>query len=574
MNRASRLMRIMDNDKRFYERPVFWPRLIGGIFLLIFVIAFHSEVFILIRLILAIFQLLLLRPINALPPETPQALFALLANLIIYGACYFILLKWISLFVLPSVDAKERKQVYQRLTDYVIGLHGPAMFVKNGELITRKNEDPENDRVKARFPSLAFIDMASAIVSESRSLPPIIKLPKKHVPPGDQPSPIRALGPGIAFLRSGERIRGSVDLRKQFRMIKGVRGFTSDGIELETNVSAIFTLGQPPDVMTVFDTKEHGLRIMSVDPDTRIISISDKIDQADATEIRSNIQSQRPNRPSALAAEGPFSNRPPYLFDEERIISAVISQPRNTRDGKLEKWTDLPAQVAVSLLLDDLSRISYDDLYSLDSPEPECYLYDKFKPEFQRKIKELGILAYQIVKRQDGRDPQQGDSFNPNEYVIWDVLQLHNPKPIRDRGIKVIDVSFSDFKPIDATIPEQRFDTWRSRWQKETEITNAGYDLEVMHQLNHSRAQAQREIIYNLSQIFKLPGFTQDAMAIRIFQALESAATNPATNRLLPRDTVDMLKSFQNILFPPDRSGQSSGRISAPDDNLPPDGSR
>jgi hypothetical protein len=567
-------MRNMDNDRRFYERPAFWPRLIGGIFLLIFVIAFHSEVFILIRLILAIFQMLLLRPINALPPETPQALFTLLANLIIYVTCYFVLLKWISLFVLPSKDAKERKQVYQRLVDYVFGLHGAAMFVKNGELITHKNEDPEDDRVKARFPSLAFIDMASAVVSESRSLPPIIKLPKKSVPPSDRPSPIRALGPGIAFLRSGERIRGSVDLRKQFRMIRGVRGFTSDGIELETNVNAIFTLGQPHDVMMVFETKDHGLGIMSVDPDTRTISISDKIDEADAAEIRSDIQNHMLNRTSAFAAEGPYSNRPPYLFDEERIISAVISQPRNTRDGKVEKWSDLPAQVAVSLLLDELSRISYDDLYSLDSPEPDCYLYDTFKPEFQRIMKGLGVLSYQFAQRKDGRVPQQGDIFNPNEYVFRDVKQLHNPKPMRDRGIKVIEVGFSDFKPIDATIPEQRFDTWRSRWQKEIEITNAGYDLEVMHQLNHSRAQAQREIIHNLSQIFKLPGFTQDAMAIRIFQALESAATNPATNRLLPRDTVDMLKSFQNILFPPDRSGQSSGRISAPDDNPPPDGSR
>lgn len=561
----------MDDGKRFYERSVFWPRLIGAIFLLIFIIAFWSEFSILLQLIRAIFQLLLFKPVAALPPETPQALLVLLANLIIFVFCFFILLKWISLFVLPSKDPQERKQVYQRLTDYVFGLHRPAVFVKNGELITRKDEGFEDDGVKVKFASLAFVDMASAVVSESRSLPPIIKLPKKLVPPDDPPSPIRALGPGIGFLRSGERIRGAVDLRKQFRMIKGVRGFTSDGIELETNVNAIFTLGQPPEVITVFDTKDHDLRIMSVDRDTRRISISDKIDEADVVEIHKSIRDQKPNRTSTLASEVPSSNRPPYTFNEDRIISAVLSQPRNTRDGKLEKWTDLPAQVAVSLLLDELSRISYDDLYSLDSPEPGCYLYDTFKPEFKRKMKSLGVLSFQFVQRKDGRIPQEGDIFNPDEFVFWDVKELHNPKPIRDRGIKVVEVGFSDFKPIDVTIPEQRFDTWRSRWQKETEITNAGYDLEIMRQLNHSRAQAQREIIYNLSQIFKLPGFTQDAMAIRIFQALESAAANPATNRLLPRDTVDMLKSFQNILFPQDRSGQSSGWISAPNDKLPPD---
>ncbi len=161
--------------------------------------------------------------------------------------------------------------------------------------------------------------------------------------------------------------------------------------------------------------------------------------------------------------------------------------------------------------------------------------------------------------------PQEGDIFNPNEYLFWDVTELHNSRPLRDRGIKVIGASFSDFKPIDNTIPEQRFDSWRARWQKKAELTNADYDLEVMRKMNHARAQAQREIIYNLSQIFKLPGYTQDAMAIRVFQALESAAANPATNRLLPQATMDMLRTFQNLLFFQGPDGRSP-------ENFPPEG--
>jgi len=157
------------------------------------------------------------------------------------------------------------------------------------------------------------------------------------------------------------------------------------------------------------------------------------------------------------------------------------------------------------------------------------------------------VLAYQFVQRKDGKSPQPGDLFNPDKYIFWPVTELTNSKPIRERGIKVIEAGFSDFVPSDSSIPEQRFDTWRARQQKQVELSNAEYDLEIMRETNHARAHAQREIIYNLSQIFKLPGYTQDAMAIRIFQALESAASNPATNRLLPRDTVDMLKNFQRI---------------------------
>jgi hypothetical protein len=558
----------MDDGRRFYKRPDFWPRLIGVTFLFTFVVSFHSELLLVWRLMIAFIQLILNQPSNPTAPDTPKALILLVINMIVYLVCYFIILKWVSLFVLPAQNPHERQQVFERLIEYIFKLHGLAAFVKNGELITRKEEEVKNESVKARFASLALVDLASAIVLESRSLPAIISLSKKTNPPGGHRSPIRALGPGIGFLRPGERIRGSVDLRKQFRTIKSVRGFTSDGIELETNVNVIFTLGQATEVMTVIDTKGNGLCVMTIDRDTKKISaISDQIDEEDEREIYTNIQNQKPTRTYEMAFEHLSSNRPPFTFDENHIIVAVISQPRNTRDGKLEKWADLPAQVAVSVLLDELSRVSYDQLYSLDRPEQECYLYDKFKPEFKRKVINLGVLSYQFVQRKDGNIPLEGDLFNADEYFIWDVRELHNSKPIRDRGIKVIEVSFSDFKPIDSTIPEQRFDTWRSQWQKKTELTNAEFDLEIMRKMNHARAKAQREIIYNLSQIFKLPGYTQDAMAIRIFQALESAASNPATNRLLPRDTVDMLRNFQRLLFTQDRDVQS------PDD-LPPEGSR
>jgi hypothetical protein len=566
------MKRSMDDRRRFYERPDFWPRLIGGTFLFIFVIAFHSEILLALRLILAFFQLIFQRPVNPPSADTPKALIILGVNIIVYLGCYFIILKWVSLFVLPAQNSHERQQVYERLIEYISKLHGPAVFVKNGELITRKEEQGKNESARGWFASLAFVDLASAIVLESRSHPALINLSMPATSPDGHRPPIRALGPGIGFLLPGERIRGSVDLRKQFRLMKKVRGFTSDGIELETNINVIFTLGQAPEVMTVIDTKGSGFRVLDIDRDTRkIIGIVDRIDDADEREIYTNIQNQKPSRANTMAFAQFSSNRPPFIFDEDHIIAAVISQPRNTRDGKLEKWTDLPAQLAVSVLLDELSRISYDDLYSLDRPGSECYLYDRFKPEFKRKVIDLGVLSYQFVQRKDGRIPSEGDFFNADEYIFWDVSELHNSKPIRDRGIKVIEVNFSDFKPVDSTIPEQRFENWRSKWQKKTELTTAGYDLEIMRKMNHARAQAQREIIYNLSHIFKLPGYTQDAMAILVFQVLESAAANPATNRLLPRDTVDMLKNFQRLIFSRDGDGQSFDQIANSSDDRPPE---
>ncbi len=304
----------MDDGKRFYERPVFWPRLIGGIFLLSYVIAFRSEILVFLRVLQVIIQYLTLRPVSILPADTPQALLILSVNLIIYIVVYFIILKWISFFVLPAQSGLERQMVYGRLIDYVLGMHGPAVFVKNGKLVARKAEKALEEEGKARYASLALVDLASAIVVEGKSRPPKLKLPDKREPKGEHASPIRVLGPGIGFLNSGERIRGSVDLRKQFRVAKGVRGYTSDGIELKTNVNVIFTLGQPSDVITVFETKEHAICVMSIDRETRKISISDKIDPADADEIRSNIQLQKPNLDADMTADTRSSSRPPYCL--------------------------------------------------------------------------------------------------------------------------------------------------------------------------------------------------------------------------------------------------------------------
>jgi hypothetical protein len=555
----------MDDDRRFYERPNFWPFLFGVILTFAFLVAFWSELILLWRLLITFFQLIITGTSDPLPQDTPKALIVLAVNLIVFLICYFIILRWVSFFVLPAHTSGERQQVYERLIEYVFKLHGPAVFVKNGQIVSRKEEGETHRTKKDWFASLALVDLSSAIVIESRELPRLTKiLNKTPTSGGGVRSPIRALGPGIGFLRPGERILGCVDLRKQSRRKSKVRGFTSDGIELETDVNVTFTLGQAPDVITVIDIKNpysdenyFGLWGMTIDRGTmKIATISDNIDLEDKREIYASVQSRSPARTHEMAYEKPRKTNAQYFLDHERVIAAVISRPRNSRDGTIEEWTALPVQVGVSILLDELSRISYDQLYSLDRPERECYLYDNFKPEFKQKIINLGVLSYQFVQRKDGNIPQVGDLFIADEYMIWDVQELHSSKPLRDRGIKVLKASFSDFKPIDNTIPEQRFDNWRSKWQIKAEQTNAKYDFEIMRKMNHARAQAQHEIIYNLSQIFKLPGYSQDAMAIRIFQALESAAANPATTKLLPRDTLEMLKNFQRIFLQSDKDGQ------------------
>ena len=71
-----------------------------------------------------------------------------------------------------------------------------------------------------------------------------------------------------------------------------------------------------------------------------------------------------------------------------------------------------------------------------------------------------------------------------------------------------------------------------------------------MHIRNRARAQAQQDMTIALSQILENTANSQEAMAMRIFQALETAATDPSTRQLLPGETIDMLRSLRHWLLP------------------------
>src|SRR3990172_5824160 len=170
------MVRSMGDGKHFYERPGFWPRLIGGVFLFTFLVAFSSEIRLVYRILVAFFQVLFYGQASPLSQDTPRALILLMVNLVVYLGVYFLTLKWVSFFVLPARDPRERQQVFDRLMGYIFKLHGPAVFIKTGELITRKEEEGRNELARGWFASLVFVDLASAVVLESRSRPPAIGL--------------------------------------------------------------------------------------------------------------------------------------------------------------------------------------------------------------------------------------------------------------------------------------------------------------------------------------------------------------------------------------------------------------
>ncbi len=263
----------------------------------------------------------------------------------------------------------------------------------------------------------------------------------------------------------------------------------------------------------------------------------------------------------------------PFVFDPERVFHAIYARGRNLKAGTPtgpDDWSKQPTQIATELYRQELSLVNYDQIYMPEDPA-DFPLVKKIKPRFARIMRHSGVLAFQLIHRRDGKQIGVGQELNDRDFILdYPVMEFRQPKPLRERGIRVFHSNFTELKPIahekkdeppqapTTVVRNQRFDTWQAQWQKESEYIKAESELELMHIRNRARAKAQQEMTIALSQILENTSNSQEAMAMRVFQALESAATDPSTRQLLPHETIDMLRSLRHWLLPNDEEKNES----------------
>jgi len=147
-------------------------------------------------------------------------------------------------FVLPVRTFRDRQKIFDRLITYLVGSHGPALSMENGNI-----KEHSGERLK-KGPGVIWLDSASAAVTRS---PVAIK---------------QTIGPGVHFIEKYETIAGTVDLHQQLHRIgpmgsdkpfeehkedqdpavwnqvqdrrKQVSAWTRDGIEVVPNITVIF----------------------------------------------------------------------------------------------------------------------------------------------------------------------------------------------------------------------------------------------------------------------------------------------------------------------------------------------
>ncbi|HET7142828.1 MAG TPA: hypothetical protein VFI68_02305, partial [Anaerolineales bacterium] len=178
------------------------------------------------------------------------------------------LIFFFSQFVLPIQNSKYRREIHSRVKYFETGSRGPALFIKNGRVITHEGESEKHG------PGLIILDTASAAVLRTDT-------------------EIRdTVGPGIKFTDGNEYIAGSVDLRAQWQFIgplateqpflnpisapkasndspnqrQQTNGLTRDGFEIIPTISIKFRIKRPVENESTESgvTSEYGFDAESV----------------------------------------------------------------------------------------------------------------------------------------------------------------------------------------------------------------------------------------------------------------------------------------------------------------------
>jgi len=477
---------------------------------------------------------------------------------------------WLALiahFVLPVHHPKASWRSFTHLCRYFRGFHGPFITAKEGkeEIVALKDEQP----------GVALVDMSSAIVVEeypvSRRVPLRAqkRLQKQRIEAGESLFQAKAEGPGIVFLKSYERIRGTADLRRQIRLRLGVKGLTRDRIEVETGVFTLFSLGEAPDVKLVTyvgSENAENLRIIELKDDrvpipgnpdkvytVEIVNeLLDVLDTEEKFEIHQFVQAYKVGQgveksPRRVLRQGQMG---PYSFNEKRVFDAIVSKPYDVQEKEIKTWTELPPHVAVGEFRNMLSKEMYDNLFSPRSSI--AYPIKEMKREFARRIQYMGVLAYKYVENFDGSQIVEDQIWEENQVIFSPVREFQTPKPLRSRGIKIITANFTELVPTHRDVSTHLTSYWQSEWEKETAIINADLQFQASRLKNLARVEAQSDLVNTLAMILNDTPLSREALALRIFQALETAAAAPEIHRLLPGDAIQMLREIHALLLPSD----------------------
>jgi len=265
-----------------------------------------------------------------------------LINILIDLACLFplLLVVWIAFFaqfVLPVRTFGDRQKIFDRLITYLSGGHGPAMFIRNGELIKGEGEEQK------KGPGVLWLDSASAAVTRTA-----VKIKQ-------------TMGPGVHFFDSGEFIAGIVDLHTQSQSIgprESDKPFDTEGEDLnEEEYEHVQDRRKQVSAWT-----RDGIEVVPT------VSVSFRVDTGFPKE-------GQPGSRFGYQIGITKKDKEKEAKDKEAIQKAILGEginPNISSDSPRHRvaWNQLPALMAVDIWREYVAKFTLDELFKPEQLVP------------------------------------------------------------------------------------------------------------------------------------------------------------------------------------------------------------
>jgi hypothetical protein len=210
--------------------------------------------------------------------------------------------------------------------------------------------------------------------------------------------------------------------------------------------------------------------------------------------------------PIPSADEPVVRNRPAYTFNPLSAFRAVYGTALGEKQPVA--WTELPLAVAVERFRDLLAEHTLDEL--LQPTVPGAYPFGDFQASLGQAVKDAPVL--------------------------------------RERGIVVYHVGLGRFT-LPREVDNEHVRHWRVGWKKAIYQRIIAAETVIMSRLGRRRAEAQEEIIKVLRERLTAdPGQSRAALALMLNKALQEAARDPTTRKLLPDEILRTLDNMQEWL--------------------------
>jgi hypothetical protein len=329
-------------------------------------------------------------------------------------------------FVLPVRTLHDRQKIFDRLLADLFGGHGPAMFIRNGELVKREGEE------RKKGPGVLWLDSASAAVTRT---PVKIK---------------QTLGPGVHFIDNGEYIAGIVDLHIQSQTL-GPRETDDPFAEPGENMDDEEYDKVQDRRKTVSALTRDGIEVIPT------ITISFRLDTGFPKEgepgsrfgFRTGVTKQAKEKEEK---------------DKEAIRQAILGEginPNIISDATRRRvaWNELPASLAVDVWREYASKFTLDELFKQEQlvlppiPEPPLPTDEEIDPLSQPilitanqttlqdklaiQLREVNVILSKTIRRLETTSKEN----KANTPAPIDVLKSPSPEkrePVKKTALQVI----------------------------------------------------------------------------------------------------------------------------------------